>query len=70
MIEPHDIMDTAEVAERFGVSMSSIQVALAAPHRHPTLAARLPAPFRKIGRSWVWRRVDIESIINTQGEAS
>ena len=62
MIEASDLMDTAEVAEHLGVSMSSIQVALAAPHRHPALAARLPAPFRKVGRSWVWRRTDIEKL--------
>jgi len=64
MIEPHDIMDTAEVAERLGVAMSSIQVALAAPHRHPSLAAMLPAPFRKVGRSWVWRRTDVEAVMS------
>lgn len=60
-IEAHDLMDTVEVAERLGVSTSSILVALAKPDVFPSLAERLPAPFRKIGRSWVWRRSDIES---------
>ena len=64
-IDARDLMDCSEVAEHLGVSMSSIQVALAAPDRFPTLAAKLPAPFRKIGRSWVWRRTDIEQAVKS-----
>jgi hypothetical protein len=59
-------MDTSEVAAYFGVAMSSIQLALSQPDKFPSLAARLPAPMRKIGRSWVWRRVDIERASSTQ----
>lgn len=58
MIEPSDLMDTAEVAAYLGVAMSSVQVALSQPDKLPAVARRLPAPMRKIGRSWVWRRSD------------
>jgi hypothetical protein len=59
-IEPGDLMDTAEVAAHLGVAMSSIRVALTKPRLHPNLAAILPPPLRKVGGTWVWRRVDVE----------
>lgn len=62
-ITGHDLMDSYEVAEAFGVTMSSLAVAMSSPEVYPTLAARLPAPLRKIGRSWVWLRADIENAL-------
>ena len=64
VFDGHDIMDTVEVAAAFGVAVSSVTVALSAPHRNPALARRLPAPLRKVGRSWVWRRSDVESALD------
>lgn len=61
-IDPTDIMDTAEVADHLGVSVSSITVALSSPETSPRVARLLPPPLRKVGRSWVWRRADIEAI--------
>ena len=63
-------MDGTEVAEAFGVSLSSIQVALSAPTAFPSLAAKLPPPIRKIGRSWVWLRTDIEASLAAAKAAS
>jgi hypothetical protein len=60
-IEPGDLMDTAEVAAYLGVAMSSIRVALTTPRLHPNLARILPPPLRKVGGTWVWRRVDVEA---------
>lgn len=60
-ITGHDLMDSTEVAAAFGVTMSSLQTAMSNPDIYPSLAARLPTPIRKIGRSWVWRRADIEA---------
>jgi hypothetical protein len=62
-IDAHDLMDTVEVAAAFGVSVSGVQVALSAPAVNPALARKLPAPIRKIGKSWVWRRTDVERAI-------
>jgi hypothetical protein len=61
--DAHDLMDTVEVAAAFGVSVSGVQVALSAPAVNPALARKLPAPLRKIGKSWVWRRTDVEQAI-------
>lgn len=61
-IQPSDIMDTAEVAAHFGVSMSSINVAMSKPDLNPRLARALPQPLRRVGKSWVWRRSDIEAV--------
>jgi hypothetical protein len=61
MITGHDLMDVGEVALAFGVTESSVQVALSSPDTYPSLANRLPAPLRRIGRSWVWLRADIEA---------
>ena len=61
-ITGYDLMDNAEVAEYLGVKQSSVLVALSQPEVYPTLAARLPAPIRKIGKSWVWLRADIEAM--------
>lgn len=61
-MKPTDIMDTAEVAEHLGVSMSSLRVAMTTPDKHPSLAKRLPAPLRKVGASWVWVRKDVEAV--------
>lgn len=63
MIQPDDLMDSTEVAAALGVARASIQVALTRPHVHPTLANRLPAPLRKVGHSWVWRRTDVEAAL-------
>jgi predicted DNA-binding transcriptional regulator AlpA len=62
-ITAHDLMDGIEVAAAFGVSQSSLQVALSVPDAFPSLAAKLPAPIRKIGRSWVWLRSDVEAAL-------
>ena len=62
-IEAHDLMDTVEVAAAFGVSVSGVQVALSVPAVNPALARKLPAPIRKIGKSWVWARADVESAL-------
>lgn len=58
-----DLMDTTEVADAFGVAVSSLLVAISNPTVFPTLAARLPEPLRKIGKSWVWLRVDVEKAV-------
>lgn len=62
-ITAHDLMDSVEVAAAYNVTQSSLQVAMSAPDSYPSLANRLPAPIRKIGRSWVWRRADIEAAL-------
>jgi len=60
VIEPHDLMDAHEVCEHFGCAMSSLRVAMTRPDKNPALARRVPAPLRKVGGQWVWRRTDIE----------
>jgi hypothetical protein len=67
-ITGHDLMDSAEVAEAFGVTPSSVQVALSSPHVFPSLAKRLPEPIRKIGNRWVWVRADVEAALKKGGE--
>ena len=62
-ITAHDLMDADEVAEAFGVTRSSLHVALSNPDVFPSLAARLPAPIRKVGRSFVWLRADVEAAV-------
>ena len=61
-IQPRDLMDTAEVADAFGVAMSTINVAMNS-NGFPGLTARLPPPLRKIGRGWVWARADVEAAL-------
>jgi len=64
----NDIMDTREVAEAFGSTISSVGVAMAAPARYPSLAAKLPLPLGKVGSSWVWSRTDVEAaLVATNG---
>jgi predicted DNA-binding transcriptional regulator AlpA len=58
-----DIMDADEVAEAFGVKASSLYVAMSTPDAFPSLAAKLPAPLRRVGRSWVWARTDVEAAV-------
>jgi len=58
-----DIMDADEVAAAFGVKASSLYVAMSNPATFPSLAARLPSPLRRVGRSWVWARTDIEAAL-------
>jgi len=62
-ITAHDIMDADEVAEAFGVKASSLYVAMSNPDTFPSLAARLPDPLRRVGRSWVWARADVEAAV-------
>jgi predicted DNA-binding transcriptional regulator AlpA len=62
-ITSHDIMDVDEVAEAFGVKPSSLYVAMSNPDTFPSLAAKLPAPLRRVGRSWVWARRDVEAAV-------
>ena len=62
-ITGYDLMDAQEVANAFGISRSSLNVALSSPDVYPTLAAILPAPLRMIGRSNVWLRSEIEAAI-------
>lgn len=62
-ITDHDLMDTNEVADALGVKPSSLLVALSSPAVHPTLAARLPDPLRKVGNAWVWLRYDVEKAV-------
>jgi hypothetical protein len=56
-------MDTVEVAAAFGATVSGVQVALSRPNVNPALARKLPTPLRKIGKSWVWRRADVEMAV-------
>jgi predicted DNA-binding transcriptional regulator AlpA len=58
----HDLMDVDEVADAFGVTRSSLHVALSTD-QFPSLTRRLPAPLRRIGRSWVWARADVEAAL-------
>ncbi len=60
------LLDSAEVAEILGVSQSSINVAMSSPETSPKVARMLPAPIRKIGRSWVWRRSDVEAAVERE----
>ena len=69
-ITGNDLMDTAEVSEAFGVTMSSLQVALSNPEVFPALANHLPPPIRKIGRSWVWLRYDVERAVAAREKAN
>ena len=62
-ITAHDIMDVDEVAKAFGVKPSSLYVAMSNPATFPSLAARLPDPLRRVGRSWVWARTDVEAAV-------
>ena len=62
-INAHDLMDSAEVAEAFEVTRSSLSVAMSNPDVFPGLAKRLPAPIRKISGSHVWRRSDVEKAV-------
>lgn len=64
-VSAYDLMDADEVAAAFGVTESSLRVALSKPDAFPTLANRLPAPLRRIGRSWVWARADVERAVST-----
>jgi hypothetical protein len=62
-ITGHDLMDAVEVAEAFGVTKSSLTVAISRPDVFPALANRLPPPLRKVGHSYVWLRRDIEAAL-------
>jgi len=62
-ITAHDLMDTTEVAKAFGVTTSSLRVALNNPDVFPALAARLPDPLRRVGQSWVWLRSEVEAAL-------
>lgn len=62
-ITGYDLMDTAEVAEAFGVKPSSLLVAMSQPGVFPALAGKVPEPLRKVGNSWVWLRADIEGAL-------
>lgn len=62
-ITAHDLMDMSEVADAFGVAMPSVRVAMSRPTVYPSLAARLPAPLRLVGTSWVWLRSDVEAAL-------
>jgi hypothetical protein len=62
-ITAFDLMDTTEVAEAFGVTTSSLRVALNNPDVYPTLAERLPDPLRRVGQSWVWLRAEVEAAL-------
>lgn len=64
-ITGHDLMDMHEVADAFGVSLSSVRVAMSSPATFPSLAARLPAPLRQIGNAWVWLRSDVEAVTSS-----
>lgn len=66
-IAPDDLMDAEEVAEAFGVTRSSLSVAMSKPDTFPTLAARLPDPLRRVGNSWVWLRVDVSQALRRKG---
>lgn len=69
-ITGHDLMDTGEVADAFGVTKSSVQVAMSKPNVYPSLAARLPAPLRLVGNSWVWLRSDVEAALAAAAKAA
>ena len=62
MITAHDLMDAAEVAEAFGVTQSSLRVAMTSS-AYPSLSAKLPAPLRQIGGKWCWVRADVEGAL-------
>lgn len=62
-MNPNDLMDVHEVAEAFGVTTSSVRVAQSQPDKYPALANRMPAPVRRIGRSYVWSRADVEAAL-------
>lgn len=62
-ITGYDLMDGTEVADAFGVTASTMRVAMYNPDTFPSLAAVLPDPLRKIGRSWVWLRADVEAAL-------
>jgi predicted DNA-binding transcriptional regulator AlpA len=68
-ITAHDLMDSNEVAEAFGISTSSLRVALHNPDIYPALADQLPPPLRKIGNSHVWLRYDIEKAAGIRAAA-
>lgn len=63
MLRADQLLDSTEVAELLEVSQKSINVAMSSPEVSPRVARILPAPLRKIGRSWVWRRSDVEAAI-------
>ena len=65
MITAYDLMDPAEVAEAFGVTLSSLQVALSASgeHVYPALRNRLPDPLRYVGKTRVWLRSEVEAAL-------
>lgn len=68
-ITGHDLMDGSEVADAFGVTQGSLHVALSSPSVFPALANFLPDPIRKIGRSHVWLRYDIERAVAARDAA-
>jgi hypothetical protein len=47
MITAHDLMDVDGVATAFGVTRSSLHVALSKPEVDAALATRLPDPLRR-----------------------
>lgn len=59
-----DLMDITQVAEAFGVTTSSVRVALNKPDQFRALADKLPAPLGKLNSSWVWLRYDVEKVVN------
>ena len=69
-ITGHDLMDAYEVADAFGVSRSSMHVALSNPDVYPALAEYLPQPIRTIGRSFVWLRYDVERAVAKREKAN
>lgn len=62
-ITAHDLMDIEEVAEAFGVKRSSLHVAMSRPDQYQSLANRLPPPLRRVGRTYIWLRSDIEAAV-------
>jgi hypothetical protein len=69
-ITGNDLMDGVEVADAFGVSVNSLHVAMSRPDVYPALSGVLPAPIRKIGKSHVWLRYDIERAVKAKELAS
>lgn len=59
-LEPHDLLDTDELAALLGVRPSSLRAMRSQPARHRSVDG-LPAPLRLVSGRPVWERATVEA---------
>lgn len=65
-IQPEELLDQLELADRLGVSHGYLRSARCRPDAYPTLAT-LPEPLRLVSSRPVWRAADVERWIRETG---